>query len=93
MEYTQAQLQAMIAQLAKENAELKAAKKTSGPSCKVTDKGGVSFYGVGRFPVTLYKEQWIKLINHIDMVKQFIADNEAKLTTKEQSKPNLKVVA
>lgn len=39
------------------------------------------------------KEQWLKLINHIDMVKEFIAANEAKLTTKEQSKPTLKVVA
>lgn len=75
------QAQELIAKLQAENAALKAVK-TSGPSCKVTDKGGVSFYGVGRFPITLYKEQWLKLIGNIDMVKQFLVENDAKLSAK-----------
>jgi hypothetical protein len=92
---TNEQLQAVIAELTKQNAELqaKAKKSTGGPSCKVTEKGAVSFYGVGRFPVTLYKTQWEKLIGNIDMVKQFLTDNDAKLSVKEDKKTPLKVVA
>lgn len=90
---TNKELQEQIAFLKAENEELKAKRTSgSGPSCKVTEKGGVSFYGVGRFPVTLYKAQWIKLLAHSDMIAQFIAENDAKLSTKE-NKTQLKVVA
>ena len=88
---TQQELIAQIAALKAENDALKASK-SSGPSCKITEKGGVSFYGLGRFPVTLYKDQWLKLINHIDMVKTFLATNDAKLSVKP-AKVTLKVAA
>lgn len=89
---SQQELLAQIATLKAENESLKA-KKTGGPSCKVTVKGAVSFYGVGRFPVTLYKSQWDKLILNIEMVKAFITENEAKLAVKENKVTSLKVVA
>lgn len=50
---------------------------------KVTDKGGVSLYGLGRFPVTLYGSQWDKLIDNIGTVKAFINANRHLLSTKE----------
>ena len=50
---------------------------------KVSDKGAVSVYGMGRFPVTLYKEQWLMLLNMSDEIRTFIADNEAELKTKD----------
>lgn len=91
---TQEQLIAELLKLKAENEALKASK-TGGPSCKVTDKGGVSFYGVGRFPVTLYKKQWLKLINNVEMIQKFLNDNDAKLADKDKEtvKPALKVVA
>jgi hypothetical protein len=48
----------------------------------VSEKGGVSVYGLGRFPVTLYKEQWLKLLEMAEELKGFIAENEGKLKTK-----------
>jgi len=50
---------------------------------KVSEKGGVSVYGMGRFPVTLYKEQWLKLMDMSDEIRAFIAANEAQLKTKD----------
>jgi hypothetical protein len=50
---------------------------------KVSEKGGVSIYGLGRFPVTLYKEQWIRLLDMADDIRSFIAENESKLKAKE----------
>lgn len=50
---------------------------------KVTDKGGVSMYGLGRFPVTLYASQWDKLIANIDAVRSFVETNRALLSTKD----------
>ena len=50
---------------------------------KVSEKGGVSVYGLGRFPVTLYMEQWEKLLALADELKTFIADNQDKLKKKE----------
>lgn len=84
------QAQELIAKLQAENAALKS-KGSTGPSCKVTDKGGVSFYGIGRFPVTLYREQWVKLLAHAEMIETFLKDNEAKLSVKPTK--TLKVVA
>jgi hypothetical protein len=51
---------------------------------KVSEKGGVSVYGMGRFPVTLYKEQWLKLLDMSDDIRAFIAANETELKTKHQ---------
>ncbi len=50
---------------------------------KVSEKGGVSVYGLGRFPVTLYKEQWIRLLDMAEDIRSFIAENESKLKAKE----------
>ena len=50
---------------------------------KVSEKGAVSVYGMGRFPVTLYKEQWLKLLDMADEIRAFIAENETKLKSKE----------
>lgn len=52
-------------------------------SLKVTDKGGVSLYGLGRFPVTLYASQWDKLIANIDTIRAFVDTNRALLSTKD----------
>jgi hypothetical protein len=74
-------MQAELERLRAENEALKAKTKGS-TSIRVSEKGGVSVYGLGRFPVTLYKEQWLKLLTMADDIKQFIAENEGKLKTK-----------
>jgi hypothetical protein len=51
-------------------------------SLKVSEKGAVSVYGLGRFPVTLYKEQWTKLIDMADEIRAFIQENDSKLKSK-----------
>jgi hypothetical protein len=53
-----------------------------GVTLKVSEKGGVSVYGLGRFPVTLYQEQWTKLLDMADDIRAFIRDNAADLKTK-----------
>lgn len=60
----------------------KVAARTS-VSCKVSEKGALSVYGLGRFPVTLYKGQWENLFSHIDKIKAFIKANSDKLATKD----------
>lgn len=74
-------LKAELERLRAENERLKQSK-TRAVSLKVSDKGGVSVYGLGRFPVTLYKEQWSKLLDMADEIRAFIKENEAKLKTK-----------
>ena len=76
------EVQSELERLRAENARL---KKTAskGVSLKVSEKGGVSVYGLGRFPVTLYKEQWTKLLDMADDIRGFIRDNEASLKAKE----------
>jgi len=70
-----------VERLRAENEALKA--KSSRPtSLKVSEKGAVSLYGLGRFPVTLYKEQWLKLLSMAEDIKSFIAENEARLKVK-----------
>jgi hypothetical protein len=66
-------------------AENQALKNRSqrGVSLRVSEKGGVSVYGLGRFPVTLYKEQWIRLLDFADDIRAFIRENEPKLKSKE----------
>jgi len=71
-----------VERLKAENAALKA-RATRGVSIKVSEKGGVSVYGLGRFPVTLYKEQWTKLLDMADDLRAFIKENDAKLKSKE----------
>ena len=70
-----------LERLRAENERLKQ-KTTRGTSLKVSEKGGVSVYGLGRFPVTLYKEQWGKLLDMADDIRAFIKENEPRLKTK-----------
>ena len=65
-------------------AELEAQKQRTGNmSFKVSDKGGVSVYGLGRFPVTLYYEQWMKLLDRAQDLRDFLEENKRKLKLKE----------
>ncbi len=75
------------AELDRLRSENDALKKTSakGLSLKVSEKGGVSVYGLGRFPVTLYKEQWAKLLDMAEEIRSFIKANEGKLKAKESA--------
>jgi hypothetical protein len=74
-------LKAELEKLRAENEALKQ-RGSRGASLKVSEKGGVSVYGLGRFPVTLYKEQWAKLLDMSDDIRAFIKENESKLKTK-----------
>jgi hypothetical protein len=74
-------LQAELERLKAENETLKA-KTTRATSLRVSEKGGVSVYGLGRFPVTLYKEQWLKLLEMAEEIRRFIGENDARLKTK-----------
>ena len=78
-------LKAELERLRQENAALKKGA-ASGVRMQVSEKGAVSIYGMGRFPVTLYKEQWLKVLDMADDIRAFIAANEAQLKTKQQSK-------
>jgi ribosome-interacting GTPase 1 len=74
-------LQAELARLRAENEALKS-RAGRGVSFKVSEKGAVSVYGLGRFPVTLYKEQWAKLLDLADEIRAFIREHEAQLKSK-----------
>lgn len=76
-----AALQAELAQLKAQNAALTAAAQRK-VSLKVSDKGAVSVYGMGRFPVTLYASQWTTLLDMQQQIRDFIKANESKLATK-----------
>ena len=75
-------LKAELERLRQENAALKKGA-SSGLRLKVSEKGAVSVYGMGRFPVTLYKEQWLRLLDSGDEIRAFIAANDAQLKAKE----------
>ena len=75
-------VQAELARLRAENETLKQKRSTS-TSMKVSEKGAVSVYGLGRFPVTLYQEQWTRLLGLAEDIKTFIEENKSKLKTKE----------
>ena len=71
-----------LERLRKENEALKKGA-SSNIRMKVSEKGAVSIYGMGRFPVTLYKEQWLKLLDMYAEIRAFIAANEAQLKKKD----------
>jgi len=77
-EPTKEELLARIAELEKQ-----AGSKRSGRmEFEVSEKGGVSVYGLGRFPVTLYYEQWTRLLDASDALRTFLEENKAKLKLK-----------
>ena len=78
---TSEQMKEELERLRTENEALKK-RREKGLSLKVSQKGGVSVYGLGRFPVTLYKEQWEKLLDMSDDILAFIQENESQLKTK-----------
>ena len=75
-----------IERLRNENTALKK-EASSNVRMKVSEKGAVSVYGMGRFPVTLYKEQWLKLLDMSDQIRAFIAANETQLKAKDKGSP------
>ena len=77
------EMKAELERLRSENAALKKGAGM-GIRLKVSEKGAVSVYGMGRFPVTLYKEQWLKLLDTAAEIRAFIAANEAQLKTKDR---------
>ena len=74
-------MKAELERLRVENERLKS-RQTRGVSLKVSEKVGVSVYGLGRFPVTLYKEQWTRLLDMADEIRTFIKENDSKLKAK-----------
>lgn len=78
-------LKAELERLKKENEALKAQSKAKPGqfSMKVSEKGALSIYGMGRFPVTLYQEQWVKLLDHAEEIRAFIAANAGALKKKD----------
>jgi hypothetical protein len=75
-------LQAELERLRAENEALKG-RAAKGINLKVSEKGAVSVYGLGRFPLTLYKEQWEKVLDMEQDIRAFIAEHAAELKTKE----------
>lgn len=78
--------QEKLARLEAENRALKEQIERRKPGelrLKISEKGGVSVYGLGRFPVTLYKEQWAKLLSHTEEIKQFLQDHDRELKAKQ----------
>ena len=71
-----------LERLRAENERLKK-RSSRGVTMKVSEKGGLSVYGLGRFPVTLYKEQWIRLLDMAEDIRTFMRENEAVLKSKE----------
>ena len=81
-EPTYEELKAKLSQLEK---EVETKKRSGDLIFKVGEKGGVSVYGLGRFPVTLYYEQWTRLLDAPDKLREFIEENKSKLKLKDQS--------
>ena len=77
-------LKAELERLKAENERLKN-QRGRAVSLKVSEKGGVSVYGLGRFPVTLYKEQWTKLLAMADEIRVFLKEHDAELKAKPDS--------
>ena len=79
-EPTYDELKAQLAALQKQSGQ----KRSGSLDFRVGEKGGVSVYGLGRFPVTLYKEQWTKLLAMSEEIRAFIKENDAALKTKPE---------
>lgn len=79
---TPEELNAEIERLRAENEALKRPSRGQ-MSMRVSEKGALSVYGLGRFPVTLYREQWERLLGMTDQIREFIAQNEHLLKKKE----------
>jgi len=77
------ELRAELERLRAENERLRG-QRARGVTLKVSEKGGVSVYGLGRFPVTLYKEQWSKLLDIADQIRAFIKEHETVLKAKDK---------
>ena len=71
-------LKAEVERVRRENEALKQ-RTGRAVSLKVSEKGGVSVYGLGRFPITLYQEQWTKLLDMTDQIREFIAEHKSEL--------------
>ena len=80
---TDEDLKAELERLRAENERLRN-RSSRGVSLKVSEKGGVSVYGLGRFPVTLYKEQWIRLLDRAEDIRAFIKENDGRLKAKSE---------
>jgi hypothetical protein len=78
----ESEMKAELERLRAENAQLKTKDKV-GISLKVSEKGAVSLYGMGRFPVTLYKEQWLRVLANAAEIEAFIRENDSRLKAKE----------
>ena len=78
---TQEDMQAELERLRAENERLKSGVRR-GVSLRVSEKGGLSVYGLGRFPVTLYPEQWTKLLDMAPEIRTFITENKDRLKWK-----------
>jgi hypothetical protein len=78
-EPTYEELKARLAELEK---QADARKRSGSLEFRVSEKGGVSVYGLGRFPVTLYYEQWVRLLDTAENLRQFLEDNKSKLKLK-----------
>lgn len=75
-----------LARLEAENLALKEQidqRKPGELRLKISEKGGLSVYGLGRFPVTLYKEQWTRLLNHVEEIKRFLKEHDHDLKGKQ----------
>ena len=72
------ELKAKVAELEKQAQ----GRKRGAIDYKVSEKGGVSVYGMGRFPVTLYYEQWVRLLDHADEIRAFLEENKSRLKMK-----------
>jgi hypothetical protein len=76
------ELRAEIERLRSENENLKRPAQRGSTTLKVSEKGALSVYGLGRFPVTLYREQWEKLLGMSDQIREFIQQNDQALKKK-----------
>jgi hypothetical protein len=78
-------IEAKLARLEAENQALKqqVERKPGELRLKVSEKGGLSIYGLGRFPVTLYKEQWTRLLDYADEIREFLKVNDQQLKAKQ----------
>jgi hypothetical protein len=79
-EPTYEELKARLAELEKQTTT----RRTGALEFRVSEKGGVSVYGLGRFPVTLYYEQWSRLLDANDKLREFLEENKSKLKLKEK---------